>query len=89
MKLRKEFITHEMNGEQVMVSTQTARFSGMVRSNETAALIVNCLKQGTTKARIVDAILEEYDAPRNRVERDVERILDTLRQIGALDEDDD
>ncbi len=86
MKLKQGFITHNMGGEQVMVGTGAVSFSGLVRSNETAAFIVDRLKKETTKEEIVDAMLQEYDAPREVIERDVEKILQTLRSIGALDE---
>lgn len=86
MKLKQGFITHNMGGEQVMVGTGAVSFAGLVKSNETAAFIVDCLKKETSKEAIVDAMLKEYDAPREVIERDVERILQTLRSIGALDE---
>ena len=62
MKLKDGFVTHEMDGEQIMVATGEARFSGLVRSNATAAFIVECLKKPTTKEEIVAAMLEKYDA---------------------------
>ena len=39
----------------------------------------------TRKEQIVEHLLAEYDGERERVETDVEKILDTLRSIGALD----
>ena len=53
MKLKEGFVTHEMGGEQVMVATGSASFSGLVRSNATAAFIVDCLKEETTKEQIL------------------------------------
>lgn len=86
MKLKKGFITHQSGDEQILVSVGGEGFSGLVRSNSTAAEIVNCLAQDTTEAAIVDHIAAEYDAPRQVIAQDVARILDTLRSIGALDE---
>lgn len=86
MKLKNGFVTHEMDGEQIMVATGEARFSGLVRSNATAAFIVDCLKEETTRAQIVAAVLEKYDATEERVGADVDKILASLRSIGALDE---
>ncbi len=85
MKLKETFITHEMDGEQIMVAVGGG-FSGMVRSNATAAFIVDCLKNDTTQEAIVDAMCAEYDAPRDVIAGDVEKILAQLRSIGALDE---
>lgn len=86
MKLKKGFITRTVGDEQIMVGVGRARFNGMVSSNETAAFIVDQLKQETTPSQIVDAILEVYDAPRVVVERDVAGILNQLRSIHAIEE---
>lgn len=84
MRLKDGLITHDTGEEQIMVGTGNASFAGMVRSNKTAAFIVDCLKTETTKEQIVAAMLERYDAPRDVVEQDVERILQQLRSIGAI-----
>ena len=87
MKLKTGFITHNVGKEQMMVAAGPAAklFHGLVRSNETAAFIINCLKKETTEAAIVDAMLEQYEAPRETVERDVRRVVEQLREIGALE----
>ena len=86
MKLKNGFITHEVGEQQVMVAAGDVDFNGLVRSNQTAAFIVDSLKKETTKQAIVDAMTEQYDAPRDIIERDVEAILEKLRSIEALDE---
>lgn len=86
MKLRDGFITHETDGEQIMVAAGKVSFSGLVRSNKTAAFIVDSLKKETTKEKIVDAMTEKYDASKEVITNDVEVILEKLRSIGALDE---
>ena len=87
MKLKKGFITHRVGKEQMMVAAGPAAksFHGLVRSNESAAFIVDCLKQETTEDAIVEAMLERYEAPRETVERDVHRIVERLQEIGALE----
>lgn len=86
MKLKDGFITHETGDEQIMVSAGETKFSGLVKSNATAAFIVNCLKEDTTEKKIVEKMLEKYDAPEDVISADVKKILDKLRSIGALDE---
>ncbi len=86
MKLKSDFITQSIEDTQFLVSVGRDSFNGIVRSNETAAFIVDCLKKETTKDRIVEAMCARYDAPRATITADVERILDTLRSIEALDE---
>ena len=70
MKLKDTFVTQEMDGEQVMVEADGG-FAGMVRSNATAAFIIDQLKTETTSR----AVMAE----------DVDMVLANLKKIGALD----
>ena len=56
MKLKNDFITQDIDDTQFLVPLGHESFNGIVRSNETAAFIVNCLKEETTPERIVDAM---------------------------------
>lgn len=88
MKLRDGFITYATDEEQIMVAAGSAAeyFHGMVRSNRTAAYIIDCLTREITQEQLVDAMAEKYDAPRSVIAGDVARVLESLRGIGALDE---
>ena len=86
MKLKNGFVTHEMGGEQIMVATGDVSFPGLVRSNPTAAFIVDCLKEETTKEAIVQAMLNKYEVTEEVAAADVDKILGKLRSVGALDE---
>lgn len=84
MKLKDGFITHTMGEEQIMVQAGCGSFAGMVRSNKTAAYMVECLKKETSREQIIEKMMEKYDAPKEVISRDVDKILDILRGIGAL-----
>ena len=86
MKLKDNYITQDIDGTQFLVAVGESRFKGIVKSNGTAAAIVDLLKEDTTKEQIVDAMCAKYDAPKERIETDVEGILDKLRGIGAIEE---
>ena len=68
-----------------MVSVN-GEFSGMVRSNSTAAAIINFLAEDISREGIVEKMKEIYEAPEGAIERDVDRVLASLRSIGAIDE---
>jgi hypothetical protein len=87
MKLKKGFITHTIQGTQVMVAAGSAAstFSGLVRSNETAAFIVDCLKNETTKDDIVKKLTDTYEVDSTTAQNDVGAILSQLEQIGAIE----
>jgi len=88
MKLKDGFITHDSDGEQIMVDVGDAadKFHGLVRSNKTAAFIIDCLKHENTEEQIVDNIIEKYEVSRDVVTKDVRKIIAILRQIGAINE---
>lgn len=86
MKLKEGFITHQIQNTQIMVAAGDAAkyFHGLVRSNETAAFIVDCLKSETNEETIVDKILEKYDVSREIAAKDVHTVIEKLKSIGAL-----
>jgi hypothetical protein len=86
MKLRPDFITQDIDNTQFLVAVGAEAFSGIVRSNKTAAFIVNCLKEETTEESIVDKMCAKYDADRETIAADVAEIINTLRGINALEE---
>ena len=86
MKLKPDFITQDIDDTQFLVPVGAESFYGMVRSNKTAAFIVDSLKRETTAEAIVEDMCARYDAPGEIIREDVERILDTLRRINALEE---
>ena len=85
MKLNSNFVTHQSGDEQLMISVGGS-FNGIVRSNSTAAKIIELLSEETTEEKIVDSLLEIYDVDRARAASDVAKIIADLRKIGAIDE---
>lgn len=85
MKLKDTYITHDSDGEQILLDTSSS-FAGLIRSNKTAAFIVECLKEDTTEEKIVEAMFEKYDTPKDVLARDVADVIEKLRKVGALDE---
>ncbi len=85
MKLKQSFIVQGIGDTQFLVPLGGEAFKGIVRSNGTAAFIVDCLKEETTEETIVDAMCREYNAPREVIAADVKEILEKLRCINALE----
>ena len=85
MKLKDTYITHDSDGEQILLDT-SGSFAGLIRNNKTAAFIVECLKDDTTQEKIVEAMFEKYDAPKEVLAKDVSEVIEKLRKVGALDE---
>jgi len=86
MKLKKDIVTQDILDEQFLISLNDDSFQGMVRSNPTAAFIIEQLKKETTRDEIVDAMFKEYDADRKTIEADVDNILDMLKSYDVIEE---
>ena len=86
MKLKEEFIAHDAGAESLLVPTGAAGWAGVVRGNRTLGAILSLLHEDTTEEAVVAAMRERFDAPDGAIERDVARVVEELRKIGALDE---
>ena len=85
MKLKESFITHKNKDDYMMIDA-SGEFAGIIHSNATTAFIVDCLRTETTREEIVRKILAKYDADEADVARDVDKIINALKSIGAVDE---
>jgi NAD(P)H-flavin reductase len=85
MKLKNGFITHNDGNQQIMIGAGT-EFNGLVKSNQTAAFIIDCLKSETTEDEIITKMLEKYNAPKEVISVDVKKVIAELRKIGAIDD---
>ncbi len=88
MKLKDGFTRHKVGSKHLAIATgkSAEALNGMVRSNETADFIFQQLMRETTEERIVDAVLAEYEAPKEEVAAAVHGIVAQLREEGLLDE---
>ena len=85
MKLNKAFLTHNDGDQKLLVSTGSSKFSGLVRSNETAGFIISCLEKDTTEAEIVAKMQQKWEVTDEIARRDVRKVVEQLRGIGAID----
>lgn len=86
MKLSSSFISHDDGKDKLLVPMGSAKFSGLVRGNETAGFIISALMNDTTEDKIVKGLTEKYNAPEDVVRKDVSNIIRQLRKIGAIEE---
>lgn len=91
MKIKKGFILREMaenGGVSVVVAVGEAatKLKGYLSLNESGTLIWKTLENGASFDDVVNAVLNEYDAPEELVRKDVEAVISSLRNIGAIDD---
>ena len=86
MKLKNEFIVHNVGDETLLVPTADANFHGLVQGNKTVDTILNCLKEDTTEEKVLDSLKEKYDGDEEDMRADIADVIKRLRAIGAIDE---
>ena len=91
MKIKKGFILREMSKEEglsvvVAIGANAEKLNGYLTLNESGALIWKTLSNGASFDDVVNAMLEEYDAPRELIEKDVATVIEKLKEIGAIDD---
>lgn len=85
MRLKDSFVTHDNKEGQVMVDV-SGQFSGIIKSNKSAAFVVELLKEEHTEEELVEALYNKYDAPKEILKSDLNNLMDKLRKVGALAE---
>lgn len=87
MKINNDFIIYDMGDEVTLVPTGAAAddYHGIVRCNSTAAFIINCLKDSTTKEEILEKLMQKYEGDKECMAASIEKTVETLRSINALE----
>jgi hypothetical protein len=86
MKLNSGFLAHDDGDNKLLVSTGATKFLGLVRSTSSAGFIIECLEQEITEDEIVTKMRRKWDVSDEIARRDVRKIVEQLRSIGAIDE---
>lgn len=87
MKLKYNFETMELDDRVVAVPVgeNVSVFRGVIKMNDTAARILDLLKDDTTEKAIIDSLAEEYEAPLEAIANDVHEYISELQAKGFLE----
>ena len=87
IKIKKGFILREVSGSFVVVAVgeESKKFKGLITLNETGAFLWNKLIIGNTKEGLLKAMLEEYDAPKEVIEKDIDAFIATITNGGLVE----
>lgn len=88
MKIKEGFLLRQVGGNNVIVpvGAQSVDFRCIITLNELGAFLWQKLTADCTVEDLVQAVLDEYDAPADVVTADVERFVASLREKNLLDE---
>jgi len=68
----------------VPVGESAQQFHGLLRLNETAAAILELLKEETTESQIVEALLKEYEGDPDEIAAYVHEYIEELTKEGFV-----
>jgi len=87
MKLKYEMTILDMDGDPMAVPVNSGKeFRGVLHMNETTEDILKCLETDVTEEEIVAAMKREYDAAEEDIRRNVQKVVDILREYQLITE---
>ena len=88
MKLKYDFETMEMDDQFVAVPVGEEAedaLHGIIKLNESAAVIFDLLKKETTEDAIVEAMKKDYNASEEQIREYVHGFVDNLAKQGMIE----
>ena len=88
MKLNENYILRQVADAWVVIpiGEEMVDFNGMIKLNETGALLWKTLEQGGDLEALADALCAEYEVDRATAEADAAEFLDKLKSAGCLED---
>lgn len=85
-KIKQEFVLRTIAGENVLipVGNQGDIFQGIITLNETGRFIWEKLEEGKELDEIAEEMTGEYEVPREKAEKDIDKICGQLKKLGLL-----
>lgn len=86
MQINPKYILKNILDETVLIPTGTAieDYNGIISMNEVASFIWNHMEHVETMEEMVQLVLENFEADRKMVEKDVTEFLGTLKELGMI-----
>lgn len=86
MHLKHAFEVVELEGSWIAVPIVSVNneLSGVIKLNETAALLFGLIQKGAEEDTLVDALTDSYEIGRSKAAFDVHEFLDLLRLNSLL-----
>lgn len=87
MKIKQGFVMRDVAGQAVAIATGEASksFHGMVKLNDTGAVIWNGIEKGLDEAEIAEQLTASYDVEVGQALKDVESFIARMRDAGLVE----
>lgn len=89
MKLKENFVLRQVANIWVVLplGAKTVDFSGMLKLNESGAMLWKVLENHGEREQMVASLTAEYDVSEEQARTDVDAFLDKLANAGCLNRD--
>lgn len=87
MKIKEGFITKKVAGDVIVIPAEQALvdFKAIITLNETGAYLWEFLREDTSKEKLLENMLKEYDADEKILSADIDEFLSVLEEKGLLE----
>ena len=87
MKIKEGFITKKVAGDVIDIPAEQALvdFKAIITLNETGAYLWEFLREDTSKEKLLENMLKEYDADEKILSADIDEFLSVLEEKGLLE----
>lgn len=77
MKIKEGFLLRNVAGNHVVVpiGQATLDFNGMMSLNETGAFLFSKMIEGTTREKLIEAVMTEYGIDEKLAQKDVDNFI--------------
>jgi hypothetical protein len=86
MKISEDFVLRQVANTWVVLplKADTVDFNGMVRLNDSGAMLWKLLEQGASREELLQAMTEQYNVSREQAAQDLDEFIGILKQVGCL-----
>lgn len=86
MKIKDGFVLREVAGQSIVIAVGGAaeKFNGIIKLNESCALLWKKLEVGATEQDLVEVLLNEYDVDEAQAKEDVSAFVESLTKAGLI-----
>lgn len=85
MKLKDIFVKETLNGETIFVSIDNDTFNGLLRTNQTAAFIIQCLQTSISEEELVVTFANHYKVNFTQSQDYISKIVMQLQEMNLLE----
>lgn len=87
MKAKDGFVLRNVVDEYMIMPTgaNIGEFDGAIVLNEVSAFLWEKLQSSVTREELLNALLEEYDVPRDIAENDLDALLKRFDEYGIIE----